>query len=341
MAAIDIADFDQDGIQDILIQGTALFNFDSGAHLFRGLPGGAFATSIDVTTTSLTTDFWSIAPVDTDQDGDLDLVYSVGLAPGIVVSERENLGSLQFAPERQLFVIPNLTTSPVNVRPVDWDMDGDIDYVFPGPVPSPSGPGGVEWIENFGGQSFATRAVLALAQSNVRALTLVDLDGNLVPDLVGVEINQLSLSGLLNERTVGNVYCASTANSTGSIASLAATGSSVARLNALQLTATEMPPSVFGFFLGATAPDQVPGAGGTSGVLCLGGQIGRYSRPFEIRNSGPAGSFSLSLDLTDLRTPTGSTSGAAGQTWYFQAWFRDANPSPTSNLTSALAVTLR
>lgn len=28
-----------------------------------------------------------------------------------------------------------------------------------------------------------------------------------------------------------------------------------------------------------------------------------------------------------------------GQTWYFQAWFRDANPGSTSNFTDGVAVT--
>jgi hypothetical protein len=30
-----------------------------------------------------------------------------------------------------------------------------------------------------------------------------------------------------------------------------------------------------------------------------------------------------------------------GETWTFQAWYRDTNPAPNSNLTDAVAVTLR
>ena len=32
---------------------------------------------------------------------------------------------------------------------------------------------------------------------------------------------------------------------------------------------------------------------------------------------------------------------AAGDTWMFQAWHRDATPAPTSNFTDAIALLLR
>ena len=70
------------------------------------------------------------------------------------------------------------------------------------------------------------------------------------------------------------------------------------------------------------------------GNLCLGGTIGRYAA--DVQSSGPAGGFSLVIDLMNIPvTPTQAV--LAGETWNFQAWFRDTNPTPTSNFTNALA----
>ena len=75
-------------------------------------------------------------------------------------------------------------------------------------------------------------------------------------------------------------------------------------------------------------------------MLCLGGGIGRYVGPGQILNSGAAGLFQLPLDLTLTPTPTGLVAIAAGETWNFTAWHRDAVAgSVTSNFTDAVAVT--
>jgi hypothetical protein len=82
--------------------------------------------------------------------------------------------------------------------------------------------------------------------------------------------------------------------------------------------------------------------GGSTGNLCLGGSIGRYTGPGQVQNSGALGTFSLAIDLTDMPTPTGGVPALVGQTWNFQAWFRDAILGlPTSNFTDALALTFR
>jgi hypothetical protein len=56
-------------------------------------------------------------------------------------------------------------------------------------------------------------------------------------------------------------------------------------------------------------------------------------------NSG--GRMSLDLDLTNTPTPTGAVSIMAGQTWRFQCWYRDANPTATSNFSDAIALTFQ
>lgn len=121
----------------------------------------------------------------------------------------------------------------------------------------------------------------------------------------------------------GGPYCTAVPNSIGSGAQLFPVGSTVAADNGLSLTVTGLPSNRFGFFLNSQAQGFVSQPGGSQGNLCLGGSIGRYSGAGQIRNSGPAGEFSLALNLNATPTPGGLVSIQAGQTWYFQAWYRD------------------
>ena len=85
--------------------------------------------------------------------------------------------------------------------------------------------------------------------------------------------------------------------------------------------------------------DQLhPPSGGSQGDLCLAGDTGRYVGPGQIQNSGASRSIALALDLTAAPSPTGSVSVTAGETWVFQGWYRDANPTITSNFTDAVSV---
>ena len=54
--------------------------------------------------------------------------------------------------------------------------------------------------------------------------------------------------------------------------------------------------------------------------------------------SGPNGEFTIQVDLTSIPTSP-PHSVVAGETWNFQAWFRDKNPGSTSNFTNGVAVT--
>ena len=73
------------------------------------------------------------------------------------------------------------------------------------------------------------------------------------------------------------------------------------------------------------------------GNLCLGGGIGRHAK--QIANSGAAGELVLKLDLTALPRPGGTHSVVAGETWNFQAWYRDKNPTNTSNFSDGISIT--
>ena len=158
---------------------------------------------------------------------------------------------------------------------------------------------------------------------------------------VSVTRNRLEVRG--TRTGIGTSYCApAIANSTGASATIAASGSTVAAANNVTLTAAQLPNNSFGFFLTSRTQGAVNQPGGSQGVLCLGGAIGRYVGPGQIKNSGTTGSFALAINLANTPTPTGPVAAVAGETWRFQAWYRDAvGGSATSNFTDGVALTFQ
>ena len=139
---------------------------------------------------------------------------------------------------------------------------------------------------------------------------------------------------------IGAPYCSpAVANSTGVGARIGAQGSLVAATNDVTLSADRLPLNSFGYFLNSQTQGNTPNPGGSQGTLCLGGSIGRFST--QVQNSGATGAFSIIIDLTSVPQPTGSVSVIGGQTWNFQAWYRDANPTVTSNFTDAVSVSFQ
>jgi len=114
--------------------------------------------------------------------------------------------------------------------------------------------------------------------------------------------------------TLGTNYCMANVNSTGSTADISAEGSLTVADNDLTLTATNLPPLGFGFFIVSQTEGFVPGPGGSSGNFCLGGSVGRYVGPGQIQNSGSLGQIDLPIDLTQIPQPNGFVSVAAGHT---------------------------
>ena len=127
-------------------------------------------------------------------------------------------------------------------------------------------------------------------------------------------------------------------NSTGTFASLLATGSDIAFDNDVTLHLDGAPPATFGIFVTSEALGFTQHPGGSQGNLCLGGTIGRFNA--HIFQTTTAGTTTFSPDLS--RIPIGPGIPAfPGETWAFQAWFRDTNPTPTSNFTDTIAIDLR
>lgn len=141
--------------------------------------------------------------------------------------------------------------------------------------------------------------------------------------------------------TLGTSYCTpAVRNSTGVPGVLSAHGSPFVAANDVTLRASSLPLHSFGIFLTSRTQGSVAQPGGSQGILCLGGAIGRYVGPGQIQNTGNAGAFHLPLDLTRTPTPTALIRVAVGETWNFQAWHRDAvGGTATSNFTDGVAIT--
>lgn len=127
--------------------------------------------------------------------------------------------------------------------------------------------------------------------------------------------------------------CSGNANSTGGPAALAAEGTACIAANALTMVATELPAHQLGFFLGSPKAGFVPGFAGGQGDLCLGSPLVRlHGSPLD---SGPLGTFFLDVDYS---TWSGGAVVHPGETWFFQAWYRDLDPGPTSNLSGGIGI---
>ncbi|MCP3919708.1 MAG: hypothetical protein GY711_29595 [bacterium] len=138
---------------------------------------------------------------------------------------------------------------------------------------------------------------------------------------------------------VGTNYCGpAVPNSTGFAGTISGTGFAIAGGLPLNLAAANLPQDEFGIFLasqtqGIVAPPQ------SQGIRCVVGQVALFNRTGEVRNTASAGAFDLDVNTMDM--PGTQAAILAGETWNFQAWHRDRNPSGTSNFTDGLSVTFQ
>jgi hypothetical protein len=166
-----------------------------------------------------------------------------------------------------------------------------------------------------------------------------DCDGNGLADECEIAADpslDWNGDGVLDSCSPPN-YCQANANSSGQAGQMGASGSPVIADNSLILTARFLPTNEFGYFLMSNTQGFVPLFGGSSGNLCLGGQILRFNKApaGQVLNTGVFGFAALPVDLNVL--PGGAVI-ASGEHWYFQLWFRDKT---TSNITDGLDILFR
>lgn len=174
-------------------------------------------------------------------------------------------------------------------------------------------------------------------QATDSTIKQADLDGSNVVDLLTVPGFSVGLH--VSRQAPGSTYCTAVPNSTGQPGELCAEGTALVAANDTVLVAKNLPQNTFGLFITSQAQGFTANPGGSAGNLCLGGEIGRYVGPAQIRNSGADGTISLWVDLLLTPQASGFVAIGAGETWNFQAWYRDLNGGlPTSNFTTPLAV---
>jgi hypothetical protein len=199
--------------------------------------------------------------------------------------------------------------------------------------------GFVDMVEESGGGFKAVTGLPQAAMTGMHDIAAMDLEGDGDLDLVfgrcsgmDVWINQLDPI----DPGVGANYCGpAVVNSTGLSASMSATGSDVAADNSLLLMASNLPTNQFGYFVTSASQGFIANPGGSQGNLCLSGTLGRFVQ--QVQSSGPAGQFSIQVDLSSLPAPI-SAAVMGGETWNFTAWYRDVNPGTTSNFADGLSV---
>ena len=137
---------------------------------------------------------------------------------------------------------------------------------------------------------------------------------------------------------IGASYCGpAVANSSGTPGIIRAAGSDVVGMNDVTLIAMSLPANAFGYFVTSQTQGFAAQPGGSQGNLCLGGNVGRYLA--DVASSGDGGCLTLSIDLLLVPQPTGSAAVAPGDTWNFQAWFRDSvGGTATSNFTDGVEI---
>lgn len=114
--------------------------------------------------------------------------------------------------------------------------------------------------------------------------------------------------------SVGNSYCAGLPNSTGSGASITATGSASIQAADLVLHASSCPPVQPGLFFYGTSQVQLPLG---NGLRCVGGNVFRLA----VVTTTPQGVAAHALDYDAPPQPAGRI--LPGSTWHFQYWYRD------------------
>ncbi len=111
-----------------------------------------------------------------------------------------------------------------------------------------------------------------------------------------------------------------------------------------QVTMTAHVPShSLGYFITSRTQGFTATPRGSAGNLCLGGNIGRFVGPGQIKDSGASGTISLDTtagewSLASIPTSTGTYAALLGTESYFQLWFRDPSAATISNFSDAYAV---
>ncbi|MEZ6015661.1 MAG: hypothetical protein R3F49_11135 [Planctomycetota bacterium] len=143
------------------------------------------------------------------------------------------------------------------------------------------------------------------------------------------------LAWLRLELPFGERFGVASLCSTGAPGRLTAYGTARATANDLTVTARDLPRDAYGVLLTARGRASYPLPGGSQGALLLAPPLHFWSD--RVARADAQGHLEVTIDLTQ---PLLGAPPTAGDTWHFQLWFRDRNPTPTTNTTNGVTVTL-
>jgi len=317
--SVHAADLDGDGDADVL----SASNGDNKIAWYENLGGGVFGPQQVISSTVVGA--WSVYAADLDRDGDMDVLSASTLDDK--VRWFENLGGGTFAEH----VISTAADGPLAVYAADLNGNGVLDVIsasvtdgkvawYPNMMRDCNGNGDWDFIDIANGISS-------------------DCNANAIPDECDVTNRPMSDwngDGLIDE-CFAPFSCTVNPNSLGSIATIHLQGTPLLGANNFRLIARDLTFFSTGYFLMSSGSGFVPGFGGGAGNLCLAAPLHRFIKPptGRVLNSGSNRQFRLIVDLTKL--PDGVVF-QPGETWYFQALYRDGS---TFNASQAVAVMWR
>jgi len=155
-----------------------------------------------------------------------------------------------------------------------------------------------------------------------------------------IDINHNSIPDECEDDT-GTIYCSPNAPNSGfpGGGKMQAIGTPSVNTNDIVLIARDLPTNSFGFFITSRSAGFVPFPGGSQGILCLGGAIGRFQQ--QVQNAGTLNRISIPIDNRNIPFPSGPgfATIVPGERWHFQAWFRDSvSGMSTSSFTEGLYI---
>tara|TARA_R110002073_G_scaffold1088_1_gene8107 strand:+ start:11526 stop:13085 length:1560 start_codon:yes stop_codon:yes gene_type:complete len=322
-----LGDLNGDGIQDIAVAAHDSRRVD----VVFGNGAGGFGpiTSYPV---SLNNKPSGLMAADLDGDGDLDLAATSDENDAGFIMVMLNQGGTFTS---SFFFNGGINPGAIVGR--DFDLDGDTDLAV-----ADEDSNVLATHANPGNGVFAGAGTTIPIGLHPSHLVAADLDGNGSPDLATVTRDSNQLTVVLNASSsapIGASYCGpAVPNSTGLPGLMSATGSALALDNDLTLSASQLPPGAFAFFLAGQVQGFTPNLAGMQGTFCLAVPFARINSSLTLIGSG--GTMSHALDLTAIPL-TPSVAVLAGETWRFQCWYRDVNPNPTANLTDGWVLTFQ
>lgn len=186
-------------------------------------------------------------------------------------------------------------------------------------------------------QGFHDLGPLAALGGAIAGASDVSADGSVI---IGSFTTGGPIEGFhLQQSVVGSTICRpAVPNSTGCAGALLISGAPLTSGNDMTLAAVGLPAGALTLFLTSREAANIPAFAGGAGTLCLGGAIGRFRGNGQITSAGLDGRTSITVDVNSMPTPLGLVSPQGGETWYYQAWHRDAASGFATNLTDAVAV---